>query len=369
MWLMVACACGIVVGGIGLALEFARSARDGWMWLVVDFVIFWGAASGIFCWAAAFRVAQARWSSVVSRFALSAFAFTPVLVVLLAVLLVGVRHYMPWVEHPVQGKEAWLNPTAFVIREVIAALLFWVSGWLFVRRSLAADAKAEITDADHHRLNVAAAIVVAAYAVTATIIAWDFIMSLSPMWVSTMFSVYYFMTSAYMGLAAIIIIATGLRKPLEVEDKLKPAQFHDLGNLLLAFSLFNMGLFFAQYLTIWYGNLPHEAPFIILRYAKGTWPPLGWASFIIAYAIPFVLLQSRKIKLTPWMLCAVAAVVEIGVGMERYVLVAPSMKPNLTVSPYGALSLVGFFAILMLCRIRFLYTYSPISKADEVLGE
>jgi len=357
------------VGAIGLAVEFAKSPRNGWMWLVVNFVIYWGAASGIFCWAAAFRVAQARWTSVVSRFALSAFAFTPVLVVLLAVLLIGLRSYMPWVEHPVRGKEAWLNPTAFVIREVIAALLFWVPGWLFVRRSLAADRKAEITDQDHHRLNVVAVIVVAAYAVTATIIAWDFIMSLSPMWVSTMFSVYYFTTNSYMGLCALIIMATGLRKPLEVEDRLKPAQFQDLGNLLLAFSLFNMGLFFAQYLTIWYGNLPDEAPFLILRYAKGTWPPLGWASFVIAYAIPFVLLQSRKIKLTPMLLCAVAAIAEIGVGMERYVLVAPSMKQNLTVSPYGALSFVAFFGILLLCRMKFLATYSPISKADEVLGE
>ena len=176
MWLIIACACGIIVGTVWLAVDFAVSPRDAWMWLVVNFVIYWGAASGIFCWAAAFRIAQARWTSVVNRFAQSAFAFTPVLVVLLAVLLIGSRHYMPWVEHPVRGKEAWLNPTSFVIREVIAALLFWVPCWLFVRRSLAAYRKAEITERDHHRLNVVAVIVVATYAVTATIIAWDFIM-------------------------------------------------------------------------------------------------------------------------------------------------------------------------------------------------
>lgn len=368
-WLIISCAAGILIGAIGLALEFARSPRDGWMWLIVNFVIYWGAASGIFTWAAAFRVAQARWTSVINRFAHSAFTFTPVLAVVLIALLLGLRHYMPWVEHPPHSKEAWLNPTAFVIRQIIAALLFWIPGWLLVRRSLAADSRSEITGQEHHRLNVIAVIVVAAYSITASIISWDFIMSLSPTWVSTVFSVYYFTTSSYMGLCALIIMSTGLRKPLGLEDRLKPAQFQDLGNLLFAFALFNMGLFFAQYLTIWYGNLPEETPFLIVRYLEGSWPPLGWASFIIAYAVPFLLLQSRTIKRTPGLLCAVAAIAEFGVGLERYVLVAPSMKPNLTVSFFGALSLLAFFGLLLLCRMKFLATYSPISRADEVLAE
>lgn len=368
-WLIIPCAAGIIAGAIGLAITFATSPRQGWMWLVVNFVIYWGAASGILSWAAAFRVAQARWTSAVNRLAHSALSFMPVLVILLVVLIVGARAYMPWVEHPVRGKEAWLNVPAFAVREIIAALLFWTACWLLVRWSLAADAKSEITDRDHHRINVVAVIAVAAYAITATIIAWDFIMSLSPMWTSTMFSVYYFTTSSYMGLAALVLMATGFRKPLGIEDKLKPNQFHDMGNLLLAFSLFNMGLFFAQYLTIWYENLPDESAFLIVRYVNGEWAPFAWAAFIIGYAIPFLLLQSRKIKLTPWLLCIVAASIELGVGMERFVLVAPSLERKLIVAPFGALSLLGFFGAFLLCRTAFLARYSPISKADEVLAE
>ncbi len=366
-WLVIACTGGIVLGVSGLVFEFARSPRDGWMWLIVNFVVYWGAASGIFTWAAVFRVAQAGWTPVINRFAHSAFAFMPALVLLLTALLIGHQAYMPWVAEPVESKEAWLNSTSLVIRQVAAALLFWIPGWLLVRRSLAADAATDVTDRDHHRLNVLAVVVVAAYAVTATIIAWDFMMSLSPMWTSTVFSVYYFTTSLQMGLCALIIMSAGLRKPLEVEDRLKPAQLRDLGNLLLAFSLFNMGLFFAQYLTIWYENLPEETPFLIVRYLRGTWPPMGWASFVVGYAIPFLLLQSRTIKLAPGLLCAVAIICEIGIGLERYVLVAPSMKPDLTVSFAGALSLLAFFALLLLCRMKFLAVYSPISRADEVL--
>lgn len=366
-WLVISCTAGIIVGAIGLIVQFALSPRDGWMWLVVNFVLYWGAASGIFVWAATFRVAQATWTSVISRFAQSAYAFTPALALLLIALLAGLHSYVPWVEHPIRAKQAWLNPTSFVIREIIAALLFWIPGWLLVHRSLALDRRQEIDERDHHRLNSVALIVVIAYVITATIIAWDFVMSLSPMWVSTMFSVYYLSTNAQMGLAALTLMAAGLRKPLALEGRLKPTHFHDLGNLVLAFSLFNMGLFYAQYLTIWYGNLPDEVDFLILRYDKGTWPPFCWASFIIGYAIPFLLLQSRAIKLRPGLLCIVAAMSEIGIAMERYAFVAPSFSSDLTVPFWGALSLLGFFGLLLLVRMKFLAVYPSVSRADEVL--
>jgi len=83
-----------------------------------------------------------------------------------------------------------------------------------------------------------------------------------------------------------------------------------------------MGLFFAQYLTIWYENLPDETPFIIMRYGigKSPWGWMGWAAFIIGYAIPFIVLQSRKVKQTPRLVAPIAIVILLGVSLERYVL-------------------------------------------------
>jgi hypothetical protein len=358
----------IFAGAIGLGAAFARDPKQGWTWLVVDFVLFWGIASGMLVWAAAFRTAQATWTPVINRLAHSAITTAPFLFALLIALVAGLRGYAPWAEHPVRGKEAWLNVPSFALREIIAGVLFYIACLLLVRWSLNADTQTEITEADARRLNAISVVAIALFAVTSSLVAWDFVMSLSPKWVSTMFSVYYFCTNAYAGMAVLILMAAALRRPLGLEDRLKPSHFHDMGNLLLAFSLFDMGLFFAQYVTIWYENLPEEVWYLILRYDKGIWPPIGWTSFVLGYAIPFLLLQSRTIKLNPKLLSIVAVIALVGVGIERYVLVVPSVAPRqLFIAPIGALSVLGFAGALVLVIGRFMQRYSPVSKADEVL--
>jgi len=367
-WLFFVSTAAVIAGAIGLGAAFATRPNEGWLWLVVNFVLFWGIASGMLAWAAAFRVAQATWTPVINRFAHSAVRTAPLLFIVLIILIAGLRGYVPWIEHPAKGKEAWLSVPAFAVREIIAALLFWGMSWLLVRWSLAVDAKPDVPDADARRLNGVAVVVVVVFALTSSIVAWDFVMSLAPEWVSTVFSAYYFCTNLYAGMAVLVLIAAALRKPLGLEDRLKPHHFHDMGNLLLAFSLFNMGLFFAQYVTIWYENLPDEVWFLILRYDKGIWPPISWTSFILGYSIPFLLLQSRMIKLSSKLLSMVAVMVLVGVGVERYILVVPSLTPaHLVISPVGALSVLGFAGMFVVSIGWFLSRYSPISSADEVL--
>ncbi len=371
-WATWACIAAIVIGLAGLAISFALSPRDTWLWLDIFFLIFMGAASGMLAWAAAFRVAQARWTPAISRLGHSAVAYVPVSALVLIVLLAGTSRWIPWVGHPVRGKEAWLNIPFMVIRDVVGLALLWGLYYLMVRWSLAGDAKVrrggEISETDHSRLNAVAVAATLAYAFISTLVSYDFIMSLEPEWVSSMFGPYFFCTNLYLGMAVIVLMAAALRKPLGAEDYIKSPQFHDMGNLLLAFSLFNMGLFFAQYITIWYENLPEEVRFIILRYDKGMWPPVGWTSFIVAYGIPFVLLQSRRLKQHPRMLAPVAVLAVIGVSLERYVMVAPSIHPSrLMLFPTGVLTFFAFLGAFLLAVTSFLQRYSPISAPQEAL--
>ncbi len=366
-WFIAACIMAIAIGAAGMVVAFFTNARQGWLWLVVDFVLFWGVLAGMLLWAAVFRTAQATWTSVINRIGHGAIYCVVWLLALLIALLVGLPAYAPWAKEPVRGLQIWLNPLAFIIRQVVVALLFYIPCFLLVRWSLAADIQ-QITDRKAHHINVAAVVAVFMYCVTATFIAWDFIMSLSPKWVSTMFSAYYFCTNAYAGVAALALFAAAFRRPLGLIDRLKPQIFYDLGNLMLGFSLFNMGLFFAQYVTIWYENLPNEVPFIILRYVKGDWPPISWTSFMLGYAIPFLLLQSRMIKLRSKLLSVVAVIILIGVGIERYILVAPSVEPQtLFIAPAGALSVLGFTGLTLLSVGWFMGRYSSSSAADEAL--
>lgn len=357
-----------------MALAFRESAQEAWLWLLSAFVFFLGIANGMLAWAATFRVAQARWTPAVNRIGHSAIAFAPVLLIGLIALMFGVRSYVPWVTHPIPVKAAWLNVPFMVIRDIASFLVLWILFGLLVRWSLRADtgpARCEaITSDDQFRLTAIATAAVITYTFAATILAYDLIMSLSPTWSSTMFAPYIWITSMYSGMAMLIVMSAILRRPLGVEEYLSPKRFQDMGNLLLGFSLFSMGLFFAQYLTIWYENLPDETPFLIVRYYRGEWPCLGWAAFIVGLAIPFVLLQSRYLKQHPMLLSAVSVMVLAGTALDRYVLVVPSVRPsNLLLFPAGILVYLGFAGLFVLAVTAFLARYPAVSSADLALRE
>ncbi|MDO8683398.1 MAG: hypothetical protein Q7N50_07955 [Armatimonadota bacterium] len=365
----------LVIGVAGLAIGFTTGQMvEAWLWLNILFVVFLGIAQAMIVWAAVFRVAQARWTPAVNRIGHSVIGFMPIMYIVLIILVVGIKEFAPWATHPVTGKAEWLNVPFMAARNLIGVAVLFLLDYLMVRFSLLADAKVrrgeDVTDDDQHRLNVISLIVIFAYAAVGSVIAYDFIMALSPEWVSTMFAPYFWISNLYAAMGVMIILSGALRKSLRMEQYLGKSQFQDMGNLMLAFGFFSMGLFFAQYLTIWYGNLPWETRFLIVRYYKGPWPYLGWTAFILQYIIPFVLLQSRIIKRNPKFSIPVAVIALIGFILERYVLIVPSLAPgSLLISPVSAIGFLAFLGAFVLVIAVFFSRYSPISAAQAALPE
>jgi hypothetical protein len=97
----------------------------------------------------------------------------------------------------------------------------------------------------------------------------------------------------------------------------------DLGLLLFGFSVLWGGLFFAQYLLLWYGNLPEEVEFIVRRLEN--LPLRTLAVFFLAanFLTPFLVLLSRRAKESPPVVGAVAATVLAGLFAERLFFILP----------------------------------------------
>jgi hypothetical protein len=370
--LKIASIVAMVFGIIAAAVGFIVAPVATWVWLVVWFVVFTGIASGMLVWAATFRTAQAGWTASVNRLGHSVIAFFGVCFVVMIVLLAGAWGWVTWLHHPIPAKAAWLNLPFMVIRDIVMLGGLGVLFLILVRSTLRADARAaggeELSDRGQARMTALGTACVFVYVFAWTVISYDFIMSLSPEWFSTMFAPYIWVTNAYAGLAALAILATVMRSRLGVERYLTPKQFNDLGNLMLGFSLFSMGLFFAQYLTIWYGNLPEETFFLIGRYYRGSWPYLGWSAFFLAYAIPFILLQSRELKHSPKWLSVTSVILLVGIALDRYVLVVPSVFEGVVgLNPIPALSVFFFAGSLLWSVAAFLAKYPAVSTADEAL--
>ena len=109
--------------------------------------------------------------------------------------------------------------------------------------------------------------------------------------------------------------------------------------LMLGFSLLWAGLFFAQYLTIWYGNIPEEVGFIYRRVSE---PPLSYLSaflFIGYFAIPFATLIPARTKITPAIVISLAALVGATFIIEKIVYLAP-------VSELSTLLVIAYWLLL-----------------------
>src|SRR5438874_4074546 len=100
-------------------------------------------------------------------------------------------------------------------------------------------------------------------------------------------------------------------------------QQHDLGKLCFGFTVFWAYLMWAQFLVIWYGNLPEETYFIFYR-LTGAWRPVGIAVFLMVFLIPFIGLLGVKPKTFSPTMVGFALVSLAGIWLERYLEVVPA---------------------------------------------
>src|SRR5690606_31070040 len=110
------------------------------------------------------------------------------------------------------------------------------------------------------------------------------------------------------GVAATAIAVVVLRPVLRLEPFITGRQFHDLGKLVFAFSVFWMYLNWSQYIVIWYGLLPWEQPYFVNRFAE----PFGVVAatvVILVFVLPFFGLLTKPPKRVPAILAFFAGLV------------------------------------------------------------
>ena len=105
---------------------------------------------------------------------------------------------------------------------------------------------------------------------------------------------------------------------------LKPRHFHDLGKLLLAFTMLWAYMNFSQFLIIWSGNLPEEIPWYIERF-RGGWGVVAIALVVGHFGLPFLLLLSEDLKKSRW-LARVAIFILVMRLVDIIWLIAPSFE-------------------------------------------
>ncbi len=150
-------------------------------------------------------------------------------------------------------------------------------------------ARASLTDAPNK--NKIGGFLILTYVASQSLVAFDWVMSLEYPWVSTLFGAYFFIESTYAAIGICTIFCFFILHSKDADHStIQKKTLKDAATFLFGFSLFWAGMFFAQYLTIWYGNLPEEVLFIHTRITTMPFKTLGQLVLLTMFFIPFVFL-------------------------------------------------------------------------------
>lgn len=371
----------LVVVGMGVFLLGAtgRDPLRAWQAYLVNFLFWSGIAQAGLVFASIQEMTGARWGHPIRRIAEAMAAFLPISFLLFLALFFGRGTIFPWVRNPIPQKQAWLNVPFLFTRDAVALLLLggisvvylyftlrpdvpmgegygprWARPLYGVLRMVWRGRAAEL-DRSRRVLAVLSPILAIVYCLGLTLIAFDLVMSLDPSWSSTLFGAYYFIGNLYVGLACLALLAAAARRLFRLEALITPGQFHDLGKLLFAFCMLTGDFFWSQFLVIWYGNLPEETGFILVRARQLPWAPLSWTVLLVCFLGAFLVLLSRRLKEHPAGLSAVATCILLGMWLERFLLVVPSLwrEASLPLGIPEFLITVGFAALFLLTLLAF----------------
>lgn len=367
----------VVVGIAGAVVGLAvGEAQRVWLTWLVDLLFFMGIAqAGVVC-SAAFYLTQGRWAgSVHYRLAESFWRFLPLALVLFFGVVAGSDYIFPWIAHPVANKvkAQWLNAPFLLWRDFLAMAWMTLLSWRFVGLSQTEEAviwhhQPDTIEMPPGPIRRWAPVVGISYAVVYTLFAYDLISSLSPQWHSTLFGWWYFATVFWGSICAMSFTAVRMRAVLPAGNMFTRGKvLHDLGKMVFAFSVFWMYLTYAQYIVIWYGDLPSETFFIVGRCWHHPWMFLTWMTPVLLWVTPFSVLMGVKPKKTPKILGTVALLGMIGVWDLHYILMVPSLFPDKL--PLGWIELcitAGFLGAFIFCAVPGLKQLAEVAVSDAL---
>jgi hypothetical protein len=374
---------GLVIFLVGV---FTGNER-AWHAYLVNWLYFTSISSAGVVFVAIQRLATARWSRPVVRMLEGYVAFLPVALVMMLVMLIpGPReHIFTWAKETVtvHEKAVYLDPTFFTIRGPLILGVYtllsiwyiyssvrldvgvtpesgskWAAGLRARMRRGFGDERRELHSTHSMQGKLAVAICML-FGFGWCVLAWDYSMTLSLHFQSTMYAWIEFMSGFVVMLMTWSLLVMWWKNHLRADDLITENHFHDLGKLCFAFTAFIGYLSFSQFLVIWYGNLPEETHFYRLRFGW-VWQPLTTAVMFLMFFLPFLGLISKAAKLKLPVFAFFAICSSVGLWLHRYLEVYPSVYGEATTLPLGIWELalfIGFLGTWGLCYIGFMNAF------------
>ncbi|MGA2776403.1 MAG: hypothetical protein ABSF94_02525 [Steroidobacteraceae bacterium] len=317
-----------------------------WSVVTVDFLVVLHLAMGGVTLAALLHLVNAKWRFDIRYISVSFFALFPLAFVLLLILLFNGAKTFPWVGSPAD-MPGWNNLGFLAAREIVGFCIIGALYGLFIKFQAVSTHSA----AQAQMFRNIALLVPFGHVLFCTMVAWDFEMTLTPGWSSAIFAMYHIVSSFGMMLSVLALTLMLLMGKNLLKAPPGEYIFNFLAQLMLAFTILFVYTFFAQYLIIWYANLPDETG-RLFQMQNGPFSTLFWLFFILKFVVPFPILVIPFSRHSRAVIAFVAVSIIVGYWIERYTWIAgaASDSPMSMFSPFAILASVvifgtGFFLV------------------------
>jgi hypothetical protein len=253
------------------------------------------------------------------------------LAILFLPIAIGLPRLYEWarpeeVEHDaiLQAKSTYLNP-GFFLGRTCGYFAVWLMLALLIDRLSAAQDKRSDFGPSRTMGGLGGPGLILLF-LTGSFAAIDWMMSLEPHWVSSIYGAMVVVGQGLATLASMVLLVVWMSDRRPMSEAVAPGRLHDLGNLMLAFTMLWAYMSFSQFLIIWSGNLPEEIPWY-LRRARGDWQWVALALIVFHFFLPFFVLLFRENKRYGRILAQVAAWVLLMHWLDLVWLIVPASIP------------------------------------------
>ncbi len=371
--------------GIGI---WGVNAPVGWGFAIVNFVWWIGIGHAGTLISAILLLLRQEWRTSINRFAEAMTLFAVAQAGLFPLLHLG----RPWLAYwllPYPNTMAlwpqWRSPLVWDVFAVstyaTVSLLFWYVGLIPDLATLRDRSRRKIAQISYgmlalgwrgsamhwHRYDMAylllAGIATPLVVSVHTVVSFDFTIGIIPGWHSTIFPPYFVAGAIYGGFAMVLTIAIPLRAVYRLEDFVTLRHLQNMAKILLATGLIVGYGYLMEAFMSWYSGSPYEK-YMMWNRLTGPYWPVFWGLMLCNIVTP-QFLWFKKVRTSPLVLWVIAVIVNVGMWLERFVIVVTSLHRDFLPSSWGMYSptkydwatyigTLGFFVALFFLFIRFL---------------
>jgi hypothetical protein len=285
----------------------------------------------------------------------------------------GVNKIYEWVtpgnDKILLGKKAFLNPSMFVGFTLVTVGLWSFFGRKFRSYSIEQESVPKNDPKIYWKVFRLSGFFLLVYGLTQmSTTPWLWIMSTQAHWYSTLFSWYTFASAFVSGMALILLWVVYLKNQGNLE-LVTTEHIHDLGKFMFAFSIFWTYLWFAQYMLIWYANIPDETVYFNLR-QHGPYTVIFYSNFIINFCMPIIILMARPSKRNYFTVTFMAMIIIFGHWLDYFQMIMPGpLGEHWHINWYEIGIFMGFAGIMIFCVSRTLARTSLVPNNNILLKE